>query len=71
MSPADLETQVLQKIQRDRKEDGGIYWTRVVGGFLGVEGREVEAALDRLHGQGRVRLVGREKTQRRVFLLGS
>ncbi|MGW4710033.1 hypothetical protein ACWEOX_19010 [Streptomyces sp. NPDC004314] len=66
-----MENQVLQKIQRDRKEDGGIYWTRVVGGFLGVDGREVEAALDRLNQQGRVTYVGREKTQRRVFLAGS
>ncbi|MFJ3927947.1 hypothetical protein [Streptomyces sp. NPDC090022] len=71
MSPADLEDRVVRYIERTRKEDGGIYWTRVVGGFLGIDGREIEAALDRLHEQGRVKLVGREKTMRRVYLVGS
>ncbi|MEU9705093.1 hypothetical protein [Streptomyces sp. NPDC047981] len=64
----DLDEQVIRFIERSRKEDGGVYWTRVIGGFTAVEGADIEAALARLHDAGRVCFVGREKTSRRVFL---
>ncbi|MFI6061195.1 hypothetical protein [Streptomyces sp. NPDC051286] len=65
----DLETRVLDFIRNNRREDGGIYLSRVVGGFnVEVETAEIEAALTRLHDQGRIQRVGREKTMQRIFL---
>ncbi|WP_148315157.1 hypothetical protein [Streptomyces sp. CCM_MD2014] len=73
--PADLlpelETRVLLYVRNHRKEDGGLYLTRVIGGFNDVETSWVEAALARLLEAGRIRIVGREKTYQRVFLEGS
>ncbi|MEU5341275.1 hypothetical protein AB0H18_10645 [Streptomyces sp. NPDC020766] len=64
----DLETRVLNYIRNHRKEDGGIYLTRVIGGFNDVETADVEAVVTRLRTQGRVFTHGREKTAQRVFL---
>ncbi|MEU6706880.1 hypothetical protein [Streptomyces wuyuanensis] len=63
-----LDTKVLNYIRNHCKEDGGIYLTRVIGGFNDLDTGEVEAVLTRLQGQGRIRRVGREKTAQRVFL---
>ncbi|MET9350166.1 hypothetical protein [Streptomyces termitum] len=65
---SDLEAQVLRYIADARKEDGGIYLTRIIGHFIGVEPWEVETALAKLHHGRLVRIVGREKTLQRVFL---
>ncbi|WP_040907059.1 hypothetical protein [Streptomyces griseoflavus] len=64
----DLETRVLLYVRNHHKEDGGLYLTRVIGGFNDVESIYIEAALARLHEAGRIRIVGREKTSQRVFL---
>ncbi|MEV5015389.1 hypothetical protein ACIGW1_18460 [Streptomyces sp. NPDC053780] len=67
----DLEARVILYIRNHRKEDGGLFLTRVIGGFNDVEAIWVESALARLHDQGRIRIVGREKTSQRVFLEAS